>query len=486
MSAGSLSGEIIVSFFAATSCLAPAITRPTVAFGVRVPPERAGAPVIRQQRRAYYWRTAVIGACCIALVVLLRDRGSWWLSRIILLAEIAADLGCFLIARSQIATVKQAERWYAGHRQVVATDTSWRTDPPRFPVRWLIPALAVIAATILVGALRYPDLPARVTAGGHLVPKSVVSVFPIVAAQVYVTALWTGLMLIVYRSRPDIEAADAAGSTRRYRRFLAACTRAVLTLLALVDLTLLLAALRKWQVYRPSGIGWVPPILPFAVGLLVLAVVTVRVGQGGSRLSGGGRGGFGEGPAPGVDRDDDRFWKAGLIYVNRDDPAIMVGARFGVGWTFNLANPTAWLIIAGIVATPAGLVVLAATAGFLRGKVQAGRNGPDGLVEAVQQGSAAALSAAMDPVAAGDGEGRDRQFHDQVQPQVFGVQPQLAGQVVDHLALDPVPVVLDVFEQVGRCDYQQAGIDETPVPAGIEARDRRSQRAVQFVQDDAR
>jgi uncharacterized membrane protein len=466
MTTGSLSGEVMVSFFAATSCLAPAITRPTVAFGVRVPPERAGAPVIRQQRRAYYGRTAAIGACCIALVFLLADHGSWWLSRIILLAEIAADLGCFLIARNRIAAVKQAERWYAGHRQVVATDTSWRTDPPRFPARWLIPALTVIAVTVLVGVLRYPHLPARVAAGGHLVPKSVVSVFTIVAAQLYVTALWTGLMLIVYRSRPDIEAADAAGSTRRYRRFLAACTRAVLTLLALVDLTLLLAALRKWQVYRPSGIGSVPPILPFAVGLLVLAVVTVRVGQGGSRLP-GGHGGAGQ--AAGVDRDDDRFWKAGLIYVNRDDPAILVGARFGVGWTFNFANPTAWLVIAGIVATPAGLAVLAATVGILRGsgKVQAGGNGPDGFVKTVQESSAAALSAAVDPVTAGDGEGRDGQLHDQVQPQVFGVQPQLAGQAVDHLALDSVPVVLDVFEQVGRCDYEQAGIDETPVPGGV-------------------
>ncbi|MGH3200776.1 MAG: DUF1648 domain-containing protein [Streptosporangiaceae bacterium] len=362
MTTASLSGEVIVSFYAAASCLAPAITRPTVPFGVRVPPERVNAPVIRQQRRAYYVRTAIIGACCIALVVLLRDRGSWWLSRIILLAEIVADLGCFLIARNRIAAVKQAECWYAGHRQVVATDTSWRTDPPRFPVHWLIPALTVIAVTVLVGALRYPHLPARVTAGGHLVPKSVVSVFAIVAFQVYATAMWTGIMLIVYRSRPDIEAVDAAASTRRYRRFLAACTRAVLTLLALVDLTLLLAALRNWQVYRLSGIGSALPVLPFAVGLLLLAVVTFRAGQGGSRLRGGGRGGYG--PVAGVDRDDDRFWKAGLVYVNRDDPAILVGARFGVGWTFNLANPMALLVIAGIVATPAGLVAIGAAVGM--------------------------------------------------------------------------------------------------------------------------
>jgi uncharacterized membrane protein len=367
MSTASVIGEVMVPFFAVTLCLAPVVTRPTVPFGVRVPPERARATVIRHERHAYFWRTAVIGVCGTVAALLLGDHGSWWLTRIIALLVVAADLGCYGIARNKITGVKHAEHWYAGHRQVVATDTSWRTNPPRFPVYWLVPALIVIAATVIVGVVRYPDLPSRLAVGfagnGHSRgrPKSVISAFAIVAGQLWVTFLWTSLMLIVYRSRPDIEAADAVASTRRYRRFLAAVTRAVLTLVALVDLSLLLAALHNWQVYRLSGVGSALPVLPFAVGLLILAVVTVRVGQGGFRLSGGGAR---SGPAAGTDRDDDRFWKAGLIYLNRDDPAIMVSARFGVGWTFNVANPMSWLIIAGIVAVPAGLAAISAAAGL--------------------------------------------------------------------------------------------------------------------------
>jgi uncharacterized membrane protein len=344
-------------------CIAPAVTRPTVPFSVRVPAERARATVIRRERYAYFWRTAAIGVCCTVAALLLRGHGSWWLTRIILLLEVTGDFGCFWIARNKISAVKYAEKWYAGHRQIVATDTSWRTDPPRFPARWLIPALAVITVTIIVGAVRYPDLPARLTVGfgGREAAKSVVSVFAMVVGQLWITVLWTGLMLIVYRSRPDIEAADPAASTRRYRRYLVAVTQAVLTLAALVDLTLLLAALRNWQVFRLAGPGSALLILPFAVGLVVLAVVSFRTGQGGFRLAAHGPG---YSPAAGTDRDDDRFWKAGLIYLNRDDPAIMVAARFGVGWTFNVANPMAWLIIAGIVAVPAGLVAISAAAGL--------------------------------------------------------------------------------------------------------------------------
>jgi len=363
MSTASLIGVVIVPFYAVMMCLAPAVTRPTVPFGVRVPPERARATVIRRERHAYYWRTAAIGACCTVAALLLAGHGSWWPTRIIALLEVAADFGCFWIARNKITAVKHAEHWYAGHRQVVATDTSWRTDPPRFPVRWLVPALIVITATVIVGVVRYPDLPARLAVGfgRRGAPKSVVSAFGIVAGQLWVTLLWTGLMLVVYRSRPDIEATDAAASTRRYRRFLAASTRAVLTLLALVNLSLLLAALRSWQVYRLSGLGSALPVLPLVTGLLILAITTVRTGQGGNRLSARGPA---HSLAAGIDRDDDRFWKAGLIYLNRDDPAIMVGARFGVGWTFNVANPMSWLIIAGIVAAPLGLAAISAAAGL--------------------------------------------------------------------------------------------------------------------------
>jgi uncharacterized membrane protein len=361
MSTASLAAVSPVLVVGALMCLMPAVTRPTLQFGIRVPRERAGAPIIGRERRAYYWRTAAIGVCCSLVAVALQGHWPWWLTRLILVPELAAGLGCFWVARRKIAAIKNADGWFAGLRQTVVADTSWRTDPPRFPVRWLIPALAVIAATVAVGALRYPALPAYIVTGsGHRVPKSAVTVL-IVAGQLYFTTVYSGLMLIVHRSRPDIEAADPAASTLRYRRFLAAITRALLTLAALVDASLLLIALPDWQVYRLSGIGRALPVLPFAAGVLLLGAVAARTGQGGSRLNGNVRG---LARRAGTDRDDDQFWKAGLLYVNRDDPALVVGARFGVGWALNFGKPVAWLLIAGFVAWWAGLATLGAVAGI--------------------------------------------------------------------------------------------------------------------------
>jgi len=284
VSAASLAAVSPVLVVGALMCSMPAVTRPTLQFGVRVPRERARAPIIGRERRAYYWRTAAIGVCCTLVAVTVQGHWPSWLTRIILLPELAAGFGCFWVARRKIAAVKNADDWFAGLRQT-----------------------------------------------------------------------------IVRRSRPDIEAADPAASTLRYRRFLAAITRALLTMAALADLGLLLIALPDWHVYRLSGIGRALPVLPFAAGVLLLAAVAARAGQGGSRLNGNVRG---LAPATGTDRDDDRFWKAGLLYINRDDPALVVGARFGVGWMLNFGNPVAWLLLAGFVAWWAGLAVLGAAAGM--------------------------------------------------------------------------------------------------------------------------
>ncbi len=366
MTPAALTGYVTVPLFGVLMCTAPAVTRPTLQFGVRVPPSRTGAAVIRRERRAYYRRSAAVAVCCAATAIIFAGSGSRWLPRIILLLEVAADVTCVWLARRRIIAVKTGEGWFAGLRQTVVADTSWRTQPQPFPVRWLIPAVSVIAATIVIGVARYPHLPGHLATGlagpgGRRVPRSPFSAFALVIGQLLVTGLWTGMMMLIHRSRPDLDTADPAASLRRYRSLLGSYTRAALTMLALLDLTFLLAALQRWQLYRLPGASAALPLGPAAAGVLILIAVALRAGRDRVRAE---RGGQRPGGAVAAGRDDDRLWKAGLLYVNRADPAIMVAARIGVGWTPNFGNPAAWLILAVVIATVAGLAVIRIAAGL--------------------------------------------------------------------------------------------------------------------------
>ena len=361
MTPTALIGYVLVPLLGSLMCLMPAITRPTVQFGVRVPPAHLGATVIRQARRTFYWRSAAVALCCATAAAVSWRSGSWWLPRVILLLELAADTGCVWLAHRKIIAIKTAEGWFAGLRQTVVADTGWRTQPQRFPIRWLIPAVTIIATTLVIGVVRYPQLPDQLTiglgtSGARQVPTSPVSAFGMVFSQLFLTGVWTGLMALIYRSRPDIDPANPTASLSGYRRLLDGYARAALILLALVDLTFLLGALQRWQFYRLHGVAASLPALPAVSGVLLLIAVAMRAGRD--------RGAQHPDRAAAAGSDDDRFWKAGLVYVNPGDPAIMVAARIGVGWSFNLGNPFAWLIIAIIVATAVGLAVIRLAAGM--------------------------------------------------------------------------------------------------------------------------
>ena len=356
MSAAVLVGDVMVVLFGVLMCVGPLVPRPSLQFGVRVPPGYAKAQVICRERRAYRWRSALIAIAGLAALMALGGHVPPWPTRVILIAEVAADLGCFWWAHQQIVKVKVAEGWFAGRRQMVVADTSWRSDPEAFPARWLVPALGVIVATVFVGVLRYPHLPAYLTRGHHLVATSPASAFAVVLGQLYVTGLWAGLLVLVYRSRPDLDTTDPAGSLRSYRRALGAFGRAGLVFLACVDASVLLFALQLWQVFHLSGGASLLVALPVVAGLSGFLVTVVSAARARARTVLAG--------TQATDRDDDRYWKGGIVYLNFDDPAVVVGARVAFGWTVNLGNPIAWLLVTGFLAIPVGLVVVRLATGI--------------------------------------------------------------------------------------------------------------------------
>ncbi|MDH6112042.1 putative membrane protein [Kitasatospora sp. MAP12-15] len=341
----------------AAAWLTPALSGPTLPFGVRVPAEHADEPVIAEQRSVYRrWLAGAGGVLVLLGAALAFAAPASPLRALPAVLSIALCLPCYLRARHAILAVKQHEGWYRGLRQAVTVDTTLRTDPEPFPWLWGLPALLLTAATAVLGVLRYPAMPQRLPThyngsgvADHFTDKSVAAAFVPVYVQLGLTALLGLTAWFSFRSRADLDPARPAASAFQHRRFVVRMAASVLLLTACADLTLLVAAWGIW--HGDHTMAALPLLLPVLLGTLGVIAVAVVTGQSGSRIAAPA------GPDTGaVHQDDDRYWRAGLFYVNREDPAFFVPKRFGVGWSVNLGNPWAALLLAvllggGILAT---------------------------------------------------------------------------------------------------------------------------------------
>ena len=352
LSSGLLSALLLVLALAL-----PSINSPTVPFGVRLPAQRVDDPTVLRQTRTYRRRVLFGGIAALGVgVVIYSVTGDTLLLPLSVLALVGVWYRCFFLANRDIRAAKAAGGWYEGLHQGIAVDTELRTDPPRFPWLWLAPALIVTVATGVIGVLAYPSMPDMLAvhygAGGvpnRIAAKSVGTAFSLVFVQIGVTALLVGIAAAIFRSsRPDIDPARPVGSARWHRQYMALGAKALLGLVATIDVGMLGSSLLMWT---GTVTSWAPMVvvLPILAAVVVAVVVLAKnnrepdEGQEDTGLT---------------HRDDDKYWRGGLFYINGEDHALLVPRRFGVGWTLNFGNPNAAMLLAGVVALIALLIAL--------------------------------------------------------------------------------------------------------------------------------
>ncbi len=218
---------------------------------------------------------------------------------------------------------------------------------------WEVLPIAIIVATAAYLAPHYADAPAIIPTHFDLAgkpnqyaPKSVGSYFIMVWVQIFIEIILTGATALIVGAKAIPGAAD-----ERFRKIwirgLYALKVLILTLLAVIGLIVANAAAGA----RTPATGLIALIFSFlAVVLFGTMALALRTGPGGARL--------GAPNETATDRTSDRHWTLGVIYINRDDPAVLVEQRFGVGWTLNLGNPRALLALGGLLALTAGFIVL--------------------------------------------------------------------------------------------------------------------------------
>jgi hypothetical protein len=135
-----------------------------------------------------------------------------------------------------------------------------------------------------------------------------------------------------YRSRPSDWAPDA-GASQKYRTYLGVMLATVFTFpiveicaLTLVDFRLTVPWLRHWDMYTYFAVTF-PALALWQFSLWRMHRWLKR------HLA-----------TESVDPMPDACWKLGFHYFNRQDPALVVPLRSGVGFSPNFARPSVWVV----------------------------------------------------------------------------------------------------------------------------------------------
>jgi uncharacterized membrane protein len=373
----------VIGLYLVMSYLIPRLTRPDVYFAVTVPPEfresAEGCSILKR----YRVEVTIFGVLALLIVLAgIRIPEPNYLTAVTL-------AGLFLQVAGVFLAYYRARGRVLPHAVAPATVREAALVPreARLPGGWLLqfPPFALLAATAVWLHLHWGQIPKvfPIHWGANGQPnnwatRSFAGVYGPLLIGAALCALMAFLAYAMLRWSRLIRVGGAAGEgERRFRRVVVSILVAIEYFLALLFVWTGFLPMSHQQT-GPPGFG---PVLIFALTFTAAIVALMLwVGQGGTRLALSAEtesrsvpplsdvvGAHGHAPlhggesgtvAPVGDRTADKYWKLGLIYINRNDPALFVEKRFGVGYTLNFGHPGTWVFLAVLVAVFVAIILI--------------------------------------------------------------------------------------------------------------------------------
>ncbi len=348
---------LVILLVAAMNHFLPRLTRREVYFAVTVSSGYRETPEARRTMRRYrvaVWAHALIATSLVAVSRIQHLDGlkiaaiSWLVG------------GCFVaFLNARHETLPHAQSPAPQREAAVA---------PRLPSifgSWWLQAspFAILAATAAYLRLHWEQIPDRFPIhwgwDGRPNGWATRSFSGVYAPLLIGVCVCLGLALAGYGIQYWTRQVHARGAGAAHESFFRSSQRGILLLTELF-----LAATSAWTGLLPLRLqpnGHIPALPPILIGAVLFLLFVfgwlMYTGQGGENLSrrGSQPSRTPEGPTAG-DSTPDQCWIVGVIYINRNDPAVLVEKRFGVGYTLNLGHPVSWVLLGSLVLLP---VVLA-------------------------------------------------------------------------------------------------------------------------------
>jgi len=312
----------------------PRFSRPDILFAVTVPEAfaaGAGRTLVARYRAIVWSGAAAALAIGLLLPTFLPDSGQGgWLLMGAVAGNMIVALAAWLLAhrRARAHAVPPSDVRVAS---LVPRDTSL----PGGTLFAVGPFAILLATALLLYTYRddVPDGPGTITSFLAL-------------GGVYVAMMLVMAVSMARRTRQIAVDGPAAAAEQRFRSVNVLSLVLVGYGVAIQLSAVTIESIPAFGDTLSGSVGFV--LLPLMLINFGITFWMFRVGQGGQRAV-----------APAArqevhgDATPDHAWKAGgLVYFNPHDPAMWVENRVGFGYTLNMGNPRAWLLMAGMVLAP--------------------------------------------------------------------------------------------------------------------------------------
>jgi len=334
----------------------PYMTRKTENFGISIPEHLYNRMDFKRMRIKY---TSYLFVLFVLLLIvagllfyMLPEKLSILLISIAIMLELVSSFVLYLWFHFVMKKVKQNENWTQENKQGVVIDTTFRDEKLTYSNWWfLIPGMLILG-TIIFTNFMYDQIPNEIpmhtdfSGNVRYDDKTIGNILLMPAMQLFMLGMFLCINLVIKHSKQQLSGANPDRSKIQnvlFRRYWS-----LYMILSSLLMVLLFSFIQITFIY-PALEAYTELVITVTIIILLLGTIllSIKTGQGGSRIKIDDKE-----VNKNIDRDDDRYWKLGQFYVNKNDPSIFIEKRFGVGWTNNWAHPLSWVFIVGMIALP--------------------------------------------------------------------------------------------------------------------------------------
>ena len=330
-----------------------------IIYGIRVPEEYKNLDEINYIKKRYrkrYLFTMIILCSILFSIIYIYDKAFLLCLGIIIF--LATNYTIYYFSWKEMKELKRKFDFNSSGNNILVVDMNIKkkdmktNEPLSIKYYWIYGIIILI--TLLLTLVFYKDLPdtfathfnGKGIADGFAVKGTLngyLGVLSLPLTQIGMTIMFIFLHRYTISSKKIINSGTAKGTLEqqnKFRRYVGLFLYVMGLETIIMFFAMQIAILKGLEIKLIVGVFGV---LTSLIGIIGVGIL-IYIGQGGKNIKVKDEGEI-------IYRDDDRFYKIGLFYYNKQDPAIMIQKRVGIGYDLNYGNPISKIlaIVVGII-----------------------------------------------------------------------------------------------------------------------------------------